>query len=102
MGVILALQAADAVHLGFDNLGGFDMWVSTLLDGNVCSCPAELVKDGDLILLISRMLEMRGLDAVRVSKVKEQADEVVVREGRVRELDRIGNNAADEAAAFGR
>ena len=35
-------------------------------------------------------------------KVKGHADEVMVVQGRVREVDRIGNNAADEAADFGR
>ena len=44
----------------------------------------------------------RGLDTVRISKVKGHADEVMVLHGRVREGDRIGNNAADEAAGFGR
>ena len=87
-GVILALQAANAVHLGVDNLGVV-RHVGRLLDGNVGSCPAELVKDGDVILLMGRMLEMRGRDTVRVSEVKEHADDGMVREGRVRELDRI-------------
>ena len=39
---------------------------------------------------------------VRVTKVKGHADEDMVFRGRVRELDRLGNNAADEAADFGR
>ena len=43
------------------------------------SRPAELVKDGDLILLIDRMLRLRGLDTVRITKVKEPADEGMVR-----------------------
>ena len=42
------------------------------------------------------------LDTVRVSKVKGHADEGVVLDGQVREFDRSGNNAADEAADFGR
>ena len=37
-----------------------------------------------------------------ISKVKGHADEGLVRDGRVRELDRIGDNLADEAADFGR
>ena len=45
---------------------------------------------------------MRGRDTVGISKVKEHADEGMVREGGVREQDRLGNNAADEAADFGR
>ena len=100
-GVILALQAADGIHLGVDNLGVV-RHVGRLLDSNVGSRPAELVKDGDLSLLIGRILEMRGRDTVRISKVKGLADEGMVREGGVRELDRSGNNAADEAADSGR
>ena len=37
-----------------------------------------------------------------VSKVKGHADEAMVRSGQVREADRFGNCAADEAADFGR
>ena len=44
------------------------------------------------------MLRLRGLDTVRVTKVKGHADEDMVLDGRVREVDRLGNNAADEAA----
>ena len=62
----------------------------------------ELVKDGNLLLLIERMLHLRGLDTVRITKVKGHADEGMVLDGRVRELDRLGNAAADEAADFGR
>ena len=68
--------------------------VGRLLDGKVGSRPAELVKDGDLVL--------RGRDTIRISKVKGHAVDGMVREGGVRELDRLGNNAADEAADSGR
>ena len=62
----------------------------------------KLVNDGDLLLLIQRMLHLRGLDSVRITKVEGHADEATVLDGRVREIDRLGNNAADEAADFGR
>ena len=58
-GVMLALQAADAVHLGVDNLG-VARHVGRLLDGNSGCCPAELVKDGDLVFAYWQDLEMRG------------------------------------------
>ena len=64
--------------------------------------PFELVNDGDLLLLIERMLHLRGLDTVRVSKVKGHADEDMVLHGRVRREHKLGNYAADEAAEFGR
>ena len=53
--VILALQAADGIQLWVYNLSVV-RHVGRLLDGNVGSRPAELVKDGDLVLLISRIL----------------------------------------------
>ena len=95
-GVILALQSSGAVHLGIDNLGVV-RHVGRLLDGRLGSIPFELLKDGDLLFLIDRMVRRRGPDTVRVSKVKG-----MVRSGQVREADRFGNCAADEAADFGR
>ena len=62
----------------------------------------ELVTDGDLLVLIRGMLDLRGRDKFRIIKVKCHADEGMVWDGRVRELDRLGNHAADEAADFGR
>ena len=64
------------------------VWVCRLLDGNVSSRPAELVKDGDLVLLFRRMLRFKGLDTVRITNVKGHADEAMVRAGGVRELER--------------
>ena len=74
-GVILALQANDWIHLGGGNLGVV-RHVGRLLDGRAASRPAELVRDGDLILLIERMLHLRELDTVRISKVQGHADVV--------------------------
>ena len=99
--VILALQSSSAVHLGVDNLGVV-RHVGRLLDGRHGCIPPELVKDGDLLLLLHRMLHLRGLDTVRISKVKGHADDAMVLNGRVRELDWSGKDAADEAAGFGR
>ena len=67
--VILALQSSSAVHLGVDNLGVV-RHVGRLLDGHCGSAPFELVSDGDLLLLIQRMLHLRGLDTVRITKVR--------------------------------
>ena len=86
---------------------GLTIWgvvrhLGRLLDGHHSSLPFELVKDGDLPLRIERMLRLRGLHTVRITKVKGHADEALVLDGRVGEIDRLGNNAADEAADFGR
>ena len=76
------------------------IWVS--LDGRHGPTPFELVKDGDLLLLIERMLHLRGLDTVRITKTEGHVDESMVLHGRVREVDRLDNDAADDAADFGR
>ena len=56
------------------------------MDGRGSPTPLELVTDGDLLLLVECMLHLRGLDTVRITKVKGQADEVMVLDGRVGEL----------------
>ena len=65
-------------------------------------CPSELSRDGDLILLLIGSLSRREGDTVRVTKVWGHADGDMVQAGRVQDLDKVGNNAADEAADFGR
>ena len=42
------------------------------------------------------------MDTVRITKVQGHADDAMVLNGRVREDDRLGNDAADEAADFDR
>ena len=97
----MALQSSGAIYLGVDNLGVV-RHVGRLLDGRPSSVPFELVNDGDLLLLLERMFHLRGLDTVRVTEVKGHADDGMVLDGRVREVDRIGHDVADEAADFGR
>ena len=70
MGVILVLQSSGAVHLGVDNIG-------VVRHGSILF---ELLKDGDLLLLIDKMLRLRGPDTVRITKVKGHADEGMVLE----------------------
>ena len=48
------------------------------------------------------MLHQRGLDTVCISKVKGHANDGMVQHGQVRREDKLGNDAADEAAGFGR
>ena len=73
-GFILALQSDKAVHVGVDNLGVV-RHVGRLLDGVPPSTPLELVTDGDLLVLIRRMIDLRGCNTVRITKVKGHADE---------------------------
>ena len=66
------------------------------------SRPLELLVDGDLIALARKLITIRGPGNTAISKVKGHADEGLVRGGRVRELDKIGNDMANRAADLGR
>ena len=70
---------------------GASRHVGRLLHSRLGSIPFELVNDGGLLLLIDRMLHLRGGETVRISKVKEHADEGIVLDGWCREIDRLGN-----------
>ena len=65
-----------------------------MLDDGLCSLPLELVIDGDFLVLIRRILNLRGRETVRVTEVRGHADGRMVLDGRVR--------ATDDAADFGR
>ena len=56
----------------------------------------------EMLLLVQQMIRWRGSANAAVTKVKGHADEGLVAQGRVREVDRIGNNEADAAADLGR
>ena len=101
-GPLQSVQRAELwAHLGVDNLNVV-RHVGRLLDGSPRARSFEILKDGDLLCLVDRMLQLRCVDTVKISKVKGHADEGMVLDGRVRDLDRLGNNAADDAADFGR
>ena len=55
-----------------------------------------MVNDGDLLILIDRILELGEKDTVRVTQVKKHADEDMVLAGQGKELDRLGHDAAEE------
>ena len=55
-----------------------------------------------MIALVQYMIRTRGRETVRVTKVKGHADDVDVRQGRVRLLDQQENAEAEAAADLGR
>ena len=100
-GVLVALQGQIALHVGVDNLNVVNH-PSSLIAGRWSGRPLPLVNDGDLLGLAREILHSRGRGTTLVSKVKGHADEGLVGLGRVREVDRFGNNEADAAANLGR
>ena len=99
--VILALQAYSGIHIGIDNMNVL-RGVAALLSHRVPRSPLPLMKDGDLLTTIHSMLNLRGFDTVKVSKVKGHATRAMVAGGDVRLEDLVGNNGADAAADLGR
>ena len=90
------------MHVGVDiSYFVFGMWF-VLFEGLPPSKPFALLEDGDLLLVVQGLLEKSGRGLTRVTKVKGHADEEMVRSSPVRDLDREGNDKADEAADFGR
>ena len=65
--------------------------IGRLLDHGCLSKPMPLVKNGDLIVIVQHMILSRGLDTVKVTKVKGHATEADVEQGWVRLEDRPGN-----------
>ena len=98
-GVVLALQGAAKVHLGVDNLNVV-RHVTSMISGRREGRPFDLCVDGDLLSLIESMVAKRGPNSTLVSKVKGHADMTMVRERKVRLLDKIGHDLADRAADF--
>ena len=61
-----------------------------------------MIKDGDLLLLIKDMLSKRGLNTIRITKVEGHAGDERVPLGAVKQVDKDGNDRADQAADQGR
>ena len=97
----LRCKVALARMFGVDNLNVVNH-VGRINAGGRSGQPFPLVNDGGLILLVRRLVQWRGLGSTQVTKVKGHADEGMVTLGRVREVDRIGNNEADAAADMSR
>ena len=100
-GALVALQGCLRMHLGVDNLNVVNH-LAGIIAGRRAGRPFPLVNNGDLLALAQWLLRWRGFRTTAVSKVKGHADEGMVAQGRVREIDRIGNNEADVAADLGR
>ena len=100
-GAILAMQAYWPCNLGIDNLNVVRS-TCRLLDADCLAKPLPLVKDGNLVALVQKMIRTRGCCTVRVTKVKGHAEDDDVQHCRVRLTDQQGNVEADIAADLGR
>ena len=89
------------MSFGIDNLNVVRS-IGRLLDFGCLAKPLPLVKDGDLISLVRYMINVRGRDTVKVTKVKGHAKDHDVQRGHVRLVDQQGNIEADVAADLGR
>ena len=74
------MQAYWPCHLGIYNLN-VARTIGRLLDNDSLVKPLPLVKEGDLVALVQHMIRTRGRETVRVTKVKEHAENVDVQHG---------------------
>ena len=100
-GVISALQSSDAVHIGVDNLGVV-RHCGRFLDGHHGSTPLSLLLTVIFLCLLTGCFIFGVMIRFVLLFFKGHADDGMVLDGRVRELDKFGSDAADEAADFGR
>ena len=100
-GGIAALQASWPIHLGVDNANVVGH-VGRILAGRRPDKPYELLVDGDLLVFVQKLVNARMPGTTAVSKARGHADGGLVRGGKVREVDKVGNDMADQAADFGR
>ena len=98
---IIALQSYWPCHLGIDDLN-VARSSGRLLDRGCLAKPLPLVNDGDLVAIAMDMIQARGRDTVRVTKVKEHTTDADVEQGRVRPNNRLGNAEDDTTADLGR
>ena len=91
--VILALQALPPVHLGVDHMNVVRPFSRER--------SLELCTYGDLLILIADLVRKRGQDSVQITQVKGHVDDCIVRDGKVRALNKAGNDLAHRAADLG-
>ena len=85
------------MHVGVDNVN-VDNHVGRIMAGGRSGRPYPLVFDGDLLLLVQRLIRNMGSGSTQISKVEGHAGGGMVALDRVRKVDRFGNNEADAAA----
>ena len=96
----MALQALLPVHLGVDHMNVVRPF-SRSLSGVSRERSLELCTYGDLLILIADLVRKRGQDSVQITQVKGHADDCIVRDGKVRALNKAGNDLAHRAADLG-
>ena len=95
------MQGFTRMHVGVDNLNVV-RHVSRIINGESAGRPFPLVNDGDLLQRVCQLVRWRDLVTLLFLKLRVMLMRVWLPLGRVREVDRVGHNEADAAAALGR
>jgi len=74
---------------------------SKILLGKLPRKPFNIIPDGDLWEWFAKIVKAKGAEAVRLTKVKGHATEEMVKQGKVKEEHKVGNDFSDEAADIG-
>ena len=73
-GSLLPCKRPDLFTWGWDNANVVGH-VARMLAGKKAARPYELMVDGDLLVLVQKLLDARGPGTTKISKVKGHADE---------------------------
>ncbi len=98
---ILAISANGPVHIGTDSQAFHDKAIKILGDlrrGKKQKRSWQLVSDGDLWQHFEQAAKAKGINAIRITKVKGHVNQDQVNSGKYRQVDKDGNDKADAAA----
>ena len=101
---IIARAAKGPVHLGTDSQAFMTKanWIHGMISQDLQpKRPWALHKDGDLWDTYHAHVQTKGVHAVRISKVKGHATQDMIEDQTVRQIDKDGNDFADNAASEG-
>ena len=101
-GALLALSADGPVHIASDSANVVRQVKAILADTNYKpSKPWELTTDGDLWAIFHQHALAKGLHSIDITKVKGHATDKQVVDGKVRQVDKEGNDMSDVIADLG-
>ena len=97
---IAAMFADEPTHQGTDSQS-YLIKASQILQGKMPKQPWDILTDGDLWKWFAKVAEAKGVKAVKLTKVKGHATDKMIREGKVTQEQKDGNDGSDEAADMG-
>ena len=97
---IAAMMAKAPTHQGTDSMS-YLVKAQEILKCKLPKKPWNILTDGDLWKWFAEVVEAKGAEAIRLTKMKGHATDQMVQEGKVKQEHKDGNDGSDEAADIG-